>query len=367
MQETAICPSSMPSLSIVIPVFKQPNGSVRTIAAASDRGRALRVRAGRDRRGRRRLRDTGRAHGSPTSLPLHVLDEERPGRFAARQQGIEAATGELVLLLDSRIAVAPTRCVSSATGSSGERDLPIWSAHFEFNVKTPYGRFWSVIIPLAWWRYYSARAPPASDSGSYDRYPKSTTCFLAPRALLLEARTRSTPTTPIPPRQRRHRSDPPARRAPADQHLSPLRLRLHPHETYRAFMHNVFHRGKTFIDSYGRPGTRFFPLVLAYFPLSLLAAALASRRPRLALKLAAAIPLALRRRRRRAAPRARHGGLRPGGWDPTGWPRCAPGCGTGCGWRCARAATVCASDLPSSPVGASVTQPTWTVANLHAN
>ena len=63
------------------------------------------------------------------------------------------------------------------------------------------------------------------------------------------------------------------------------------HESYRAFMHNAFHRGKTFVHSYARPGTRFFPLVLAYFPLSLLAVATALRRPRLALSGALASPV----------------------------------------------------------------------------
>ncbi|HTR88481.1 MAG TPA: hypothetical protein VMG62_00050, partial [Solirubrobacteraceae bacterium] len=43
---------------------------------------------------------------------------------------------------------------------------------------------------------------------------------------------------------------------------------------------------------YGRPGTRFFALVLAYFPLSLLALLVAIRRPRLALRAAALTPLA---------------------------------------------------------------------------
>jgi hypothetical protein len=56
-------------------------------------------------------------------------------------------------------------------------------------------------------------------------------------------------------------------------------------------MYNVFHRGKTFVDSYGRPGTRFFPLVLAYFPLSLLAARLALRWPRRAVRAAAVAPI----------------------------------------------------------------------------
>jgi glycosyltransferase involved in cell wall biosynthesis len=283
---------SMPSLSIVIPVFRQPKWIVATIddaALAVERSgfeQAEIVVVVADHESREVLA------GLQPSLPLRVLDEERPGRFAARQQGVEAATGDLVLLLDSRISVAPDALRFVSERIEDEHDLPIWSAHFEFNVETPYGRFWSVIIPLVWWRYYSEPRTTSFGLEEYDRYAKSTTCFLAPREMLLEAKTQFNS----------YYAD--SRDASDDTGLirllaarQPINISPHfacvytPHETYRAFMHNAFHRGKSFIDSYGRPGTRFFPLVLAYFPLSLLAATIASRRPRLALRLAAAAPL----------------------------------------------------------------------------
>jgi glycosyltransferase involved in cell wall biosynthesis len=282
----------MPSLSIVIPVFKQPKWIGPTIAAAE---RAV-ERSGFERAeivvvvADSETRDV--LTGLRPSLPLRVLDEERPGRFAARQQGIEAATGDLVLLLDSRIFITPDALRFVSDRIAGEGGLPIFSAHFEFNVKTPYGRFWSVIIPLAWWRYYSKPRTTSFGPEDYDLFPKSTTCFLAPRALLLEAKDAFSSYYV----DTRHASDDTglirllAARQPIN--ISPHFACVYtPHETYRAFMHNAFHRGKSFIDSYGRPGTRFFPLVLAYFPLSLLGAVLAARRPRLALGLAAAIPL----------------------------------------------------------------------------
>jgi glycosyltransferase involved in cell wall biosynthesis len=282
----------MPSLSIVIPVFKQPQWIGRTIDAAAtaversgfERAEIVVVVADSE------TRDV--LTGLRPSLPLRVLDEERPGRFAARQQGIEAATGELVLLLDSRIAIVPDALRFVSDRIEHAHELPIWSAHFEFDVENPYGRFWSVIIPLAWRRYYSAPRTTSFGLEEYDRYAKSTTCFLAPRAMLLEAKTQFNS----------YYAD--SRDASDDTGLirllaarQPINISPHfacvyaAHDGYRAFMHNVFHRGKTFVDSYGRPGTRFFPLVLAYFPLSLLGAALALRRPRLALKLAGLAPL----------------------------------------------------------------------------
>jgi glycosyltransferase involved in cell wall biosynthesis len=283
---------SMPSLSIVIPVFRQPKWIGRTIDDA-----ALAVeRSGFERAelvvvvADSQTRDVLLRLDPP--LPLRVLDEERPGRFAARQQGIEAATGDLALLLDSRISILPDALRFVSDRIEHEHDLPIWSAHFEFNVENPYGRFWSVIIPLVWWRYYSNPRTTSFGLEEYDRYAKSTTCFLAPRSLLLDAKTEFNS----------YYAD--TRNASDDTGLirllaarQPINISPHfaciyvSHESYRAFMYNVFHRGKTFVDSYGRPGTRFFPLVLAYFPLSLLAAASALRRPRLALRAALAAPI----------------------------------------------------------------------------
>ncbi|HWZ90548.1 MAG TPA: hypothetical protein VNW92_16910, partial [Polyangiaceae bacterium] len=199
---------------------------------------------------------------------------------------------DLVLLLDSRISVAPDALRFVSDRIKHEHDLPIWSAHFEFNVDNPYGRFWSVIIPMVWWRYYSKPRTTSFGLDEYDRFAKATTCFLAPRSMLLDAKTEFSS----------HYSD--TRNASDDTGLirllaarQPINVSPHfaciyaSHDSYRAFMHNVFHRGKTFVDSYGRPGARFFPLVILYFPLSLLGAAIALRRPRLALRAASVAPV----------------------------------------------------------------------------
>ncbi len=285
-------PSSMPSLSIVIPVYKQPQWIGRTIDAAA----TAVARSGFERTeivvvvADSETRDVLRSLRPP--LPLRVLDEELPGRLAARQQGVEAATGDLVLLLDSRISIAPDALRFVGDRIEDEHDLPIWSAHFEFNVETPYGRFWSVIIPLVWWRYYSDPQTTSFGLEEYDRYAKATTCFMAPRAMLLDANAQFdsyyTDT--------RYASDDTglirllAARQPIN--VSPRFACIYsPHESYCAFMPNIFHRGRTFVDSYGRPGTRFFPLVLAFYPVSLLLAIGALRRPRLALSAALAAPL----------------------------------------------------------------------------
>jgi glycosyltransferase involved in cell wall biosynthesis len=286
--------TAMPSLSIVIPVFSQPKWIGPTIEHAavavqhSGFKRAEIVVVVADEATRQAL-----AQVRPP-LPLRVLNEEAPGRLAARHQGVAAASGELVLLLDSRIAIDPNALRFVSDRIAEQHDLPIWTAHIDFNVSTPYGRFWSVIIPLVWWRYYSKPRTTSFGMDEYDRFSKATTCFLAPRSMLLDANAQFSS----------YYAD--TRSASDDTGLirllaaqQPINVSPHfactytPHEGYVAFMRNVFERGRTFLDSYGRPGTRFFPVVLAFYPLSLLAAILGLRRPRLALKAAIVSPLPL--------------------------------------------------------------------------
>jgi glycosyltransferase involved in cell wall biosynthesis len=283
---------SMPSLSIVIPVYKQPRLISRTIddaalaVARSGFEQAEIVVVVADRETREVLM------GLDPPLPMRVLDEEHSGRFAARRQGVEAATGEVVLLLDSRISITPDSLRFVSDRIKDERDLPIWSAHFEFNVSTPYGRFWSVVIPLVWRRYYAEPRTTSFGLEDYDHFAKATTCFLAPRLMLLEANDQFSTYFA----ETSNASDDTglirllAARQPIN--VSPHFACIYTaHGTYRAFMANIFHRGKTIIDSYGRPGTRFFPLVFAFYPTSLLALIAALRRPRLALKAVAVSPL----------------------------------------------------------------------------
>ena len=149
---------SMPSLSIVIPVFNQPEWIGRTIAEP--------------RRSRSSALDS--SGWSSWSWSPTVPTREALARIAARhcRCACSRRSARAAWPRASRASRRPpgTSCCCSTrassivprcaalrrpTGSRDERDLPIWSAHFEFDVETPYGRFWSVIIPLVWWRCYS--------------------------------------------------------------------------------------------------------------------------------------------------------------------------------------------------------------------
>ncbi len=146
----------------------------------------------------------------------------------------------------------------------------------------PYGAFGNVLVALAWRDYF--REPRTTSYGleDFDRYPKGTTCFLAPRELLLEAfATFSTRYDDL----RHANDDTPVLRALAAReriHLSPsFGCTYTPRGSLPPSCGTRVHRGVVFLDGHGRRESRFFPVVVAFYPVSAALAVAALRRPAL--------------------------------------------------------------------------------------
>jgi glycosyltransferase involved in cell wall biosynthesis len=284
-------------MSVVIPVFDEPEWIVRCVADAeqalnaspfADDAEIVIVDDGSARPTKDALQ------GLRTDVVTRVITQENQGRFGARETGIRAARGDLVLLLDSRISLAPDSLQFIASRLNGER-LPAWNGHVDIDVKgNPFGRFWRTITYLAWRDYLAHPRTTSFGLAEYDRYPKGTGCFIAPREALLRAVDEFRSIY----RDLRFSSDDTVLiRSIAE--VQPINISPGFSCTYEArdsagkFMRHAFHRGTTFVDSFGRPGTRFFPIVLAFFPASILFLVLLATRPRLALSVAAGMLLAL--------------------------------------------------------------------------
>jgi glycosyltransferase involved in cell wall biosynthesis len=285
-----------PSLSVVIPVYNEPRwigtvvGDLVTAVCASpfEHVELIIVDDGSDAATENVL-----AALEPP-FPLRILRQPNRGRFIARQVGISAATGELVLLLDSRVSIRSDALAFVARELERTGSAPIWNAHVDAELRgNPFGRFLNVMESLAWRDYLTAPRTMSYGLKEFDRYPKGTTCFLAPRALLLEAiasfdsyfqdmREANDDTLLI-----RYM----AARQPIN--ISPdFSCLYRPRTAVRPFLRHTYHRGSVFIDGYGRPGARFFALIVAFYPLSALAVALAARRPRWLLPAVVAAPIA---------------------------------------------------------------------------
>ena len=219
------------------------------------------------------------ARAAAASVPLRVLEQANGGRYAARKTGLEAAEGEYVLFLDSRVRLLPGALTYLAERLGEGED--VWNAHVVIEANgNPYGRFWNVLTELAFAEYFADPRTTSFDAESFERFPKGTTCFLAPRRVLVEAFGAFSTRYDDP---RNANDDTPIIRRLAERqpiHISPSFSCLYrPRNTLRGFLKHAYHRGIVFLDGHGRRESTYFPLVVAFYPLSLAAALLAVRRP----------------------------------------------------------------------------------------
>lgn len=291
-------------LSVVMPVYNEAShlaATVRELVAAIENS---------DFEAEIVLVDDGSTDGTAAvaaeagagRVPLRVVSQQNRGRFEARRAGLNAAQGELVLLLDGRLTLAANALRFLAERvAEGEN---VWTGHVEVaGDRNPYAVFWKLLAELAWEDYFANPRTTRFDSSNFDRFPKGTGCFLAPKQLLLDA---------IAAFRSRYRDsryandDTPLIRWIADRepiHVSPHFGGVYfPRTRLRAFLRHSFRRGVVFLDGHGRPESRFFAPALGFFPASLLFGLGAMRRP-LLIPVAAVVcagaggALALRHRR----------------------------------------------------------------------
>ena len=283
-----------PTLSIVVPVYNESHWIVIAVAdavAAVERSsfadpELIVVDDGSSELTQKALATL------ETPFPLRVIRQENKGRFLARKVGVEAARGDLVLLLDARVSLLVDSLKFISDQLDADEALPIWNSHCEVELLgNPYARFWNVLTEIAYRKYYSKPRTVSYGIDDFDRYPKGTTCFLAPRRALMEAihnfdslyadtRDSNDDTSVI----RLLAARQPINMSPDFACLYRSRGSLRP------FLHHTFHRGGVFVDGWARTGGRFFGVIVAFYPISAVAIVLALRRPNVALAVVLAIP-----------------------------------------------------------------------------
>jgi glycosyltransferase involved in cell wall biosynthesis len=276
-----------PRLSVIVPVFNERNQIVSTLeAAASELAPWFDAEC--------IVVDDGSTDGTAAAveasgvLRVRVIRQANQGRLGARRAGLKAAKGDYVLFLDSRVRLNPGSAEFLSTRmESGEG---VWNAHVDIETAgNPYGRFWAVLTELAFAKYFDEPRTASYGLDEFDHFPKGTTCFFAPTELMRRAftqfRTRYSD-------ERNANDDTPILRWLAGQqriNISPrFSCRYSPRSTMVGFLRHAEHRGVVFVDGHGRPESRFFPAVVAFYPLSMFALAITVRRPLTALGLLAA-------------------------------------------------------------------------------
>jgi hypothetical protein len=208
--------------------------------------------------------------------PVTVINQSNLGRLAARRTGLDAAVGDMVLFIDTRVRLDRT-ALAYVWPQLDSRVSRVWTAHVEANTDaSPIAGFWQAIEHIAWSRYFRRPRHVLYGVEEFDYYPKGTTALLAPRAVLLEAFDRYVPTVDD---QHIANDDTAILRYVASKYginISPgYSCVYNSRTTLRGFMRHSRHRGAVLIDGYLRPNARFskaITAVLATSPAALLVA-----------------------------------------------------------------------------------------------
>jgi prepilin-type processing-associated H-X9-DG protein len=195
-------------------------------------------------------------------IPIKVLSQRNSGRF----EGLAAASGDFVLFLDARVRLAPDALRFVGGRLDGE---PVWNGHVEIETESPLGAFWRLLAELAWRDYFDHPRTTTFGLAEFDDFPKGTTCFLAPRTLLESAFAQfRTGYGDV----RLANDDTPILRALAAEQriaISPqFGCVYSPRTDLSPFIRHSFRRGIVFVDGHATRESRFFPLVVGFFPAS---------------------------------------------------------------------------------------------------
>jgi hypothetical protein len=154
----------------------------------------------------------------------------------------------------------------------------------------PFAQFWQAITFVAWRRYLARPRLVSYTADDFDLYPKGTTCFLAPRARLLEAYAAF---GSYYDDLHRVNDDTSLIRSIASAepvHLGPeFACTYHSRDSLSRFLRHAYHRGFVFVDGYFRRGSRYFWLLVAFLVATPVALVLAVKAPLLTVGLALAL------------------------------------------------------------------------------
>lgn len=289
-------PVTPPALSVVIPVFNEPRwitGTIEAVVTAFEGSPFPELEVV--------VVDDGSTDATPHVLdavrishPYRVIRQENAGRLAARLTGVRAARHPLVLLIDSRVTIHPD-ALAFVARRGGETGVHApWNAHVDIDVAgNPFARFWNILTEIAFHDYFGDPRTTSFGPEEFDRFPKGTTMFLAERVPLIDAMESFTSHFDD---ARMANDDTPVIRMLAEHariNISPgFRCTYRGRSAPRAFLRHAYHRGTVLVDGYLRPGARFRGAVLAFPPLSALAAAALVLSPRTRRAAALGVPLA---------------------------------------------------------------------------
>lgn len=240
-------------LSVVVPVFNEAEHIAQTLTLAHQSlvksGIPFEIIVSDDGSS-----DESKSKVSNLSLPhVHLVENSHKGRIATRLSGVTKAKFENVLLLDARIRLDADSMSSLKNLILENPGSVFWNGHINLtNLEKVQVSIWQTLVAIGWGSY--ARNPRLCSFGidEFDRYPKGTGLFLAPRNLWINGlaeleRSQEKTSTNLSDDTRLLRKF-------AEQNniwISPeFSASYQPRVSTKSFLANLIYRGSTFVDSY---------------------------------------------------------------------------------------------------------------------
>jgi hypothetical protein len=202
---------------------------------------------------------------SQTDFEIKVISQQNQGRFLARWSGIQMASKQNILLLDSRVLIDADSLGYVETQIRQLEGDAIWNAYVrtDEHASLP-GLFWDVPTRLFWGKFLSNPHRVRFGAADFDKNPKGTGCLLLNRELLVDAYKEVWPDEDLAlvsddTRLLRNLVQ------KQDIILDPDFLALYrPRISMKSFVSHTFMRGTLFVDSYaGTSPTRTIIIIFA--------------------------------------------------------------------------------------------------------
>ena len=121
-------------------------------------------------------------------VPLTIIRQENKGRFLARWEGAQAARGERILIVDSRLIVHEHSLEYLQHVTETGEISAVWNGHVDTDASAPLvGHFWSVPTHIFWSSYLANPQPAQITAENFDRVPKGTGFLFLRRELFVRA------------------------------------------------------------------------------------------------------------------------------------------------------------------------------------
>jgi len=276
----------LPSLSVVIPVFNEESWIPRSVDALVASARVadwpvevIVVDDGSSDGTPERLTELQRTHG------ITVVSQLNRGRFEARKTGMAKASGEWIMLLDSRVIVDESSLVFLHDQVKNHPERAVWNGHINVaSEHNPYAGFMAGLVKMPWRRYCANPRLMSFGIDEFDVFPKGTTLFVARKAMFEGSVTGF---SSLFDDVRFASDDTRMLRWIAEREqifIAPgLSATYHGRESFKKFVSQSYFRGTTYVDSYLESAGPARNALFGALAVGVAGLAIAAKRPRTAL------------------------------------------------------------------------------------